>query len=169
MLNRGAIFETLVGVVVLAAAAAFLWYAYGVTGAGAASSPYQVSAVFGRVDGVDIGADVKIAGVKIGTVTGSALDKTTYEARLQFAIDKGVGIPDDSAAKIKSDGFLGGAHVSIEPGASEKMLKDGGVITITQGSVDLLSLAVQAFTAGKSPQATGEEPAGTGQTEQGKQ
>lgn len=169
-MNRGALFETLVGMVVLAAAAAFLWYAYGATGAASAGAPYSVTAVFGRVDGVDVGADVKIAGVKVGTVTGAVLDTSTYEARLSFAIDDGVGIPDDSAAKIKSDGFLGGAHVSIEPGASEAMLKSGGVITTTQGSVDLLSLAVQAFTAGKASQPTGDPQATQDQTpEQGAQ
>jgi phospholipid/cholesterol/gamma-HCH transport system substrate-binding protein len=59
---------------------------------------------------------------------------------------RGVPVPDDSVAKIVSDGFLGGAHVAIEPGASEDYLQEGDKITITRGSVDLLNLAVQAFT-----------------------
>lgn len=148
-MSRGAIFETLVGAVVLAAAAAFIWYGYVATGARAGAGEYRLSAVFGRVDGVEIGSDVTIAGVKVGAVAESRLDPKTYEARLDLALSKGVAVPDDSSAKIVSDGLIGGAHVSIEPGASETMLADGGVIALTQGSVDLLGLAVQAFTSGK--------------------
>ena len=54
------------------------------------------------------------------------------------------------------DGLLGGAHIAIEPGAAEEMLREGDKITITQGSVDLLGLAVQAFTSQSSG---GDKPA----------
>lgn len=144
-MERHGIFESIVGVFVIGVAVAFLFYAYGATGAGARNL-YEVDAVFGRVDGVALGTEVRIAGVKVGSVTGNELDTNTYEARVKLAIADGVPIPDDSIAKIVSDGVLGGAHVAIEPGASEDMLEDGDVIAITQGSVDLLGLAVQAFT-----------------------
>lgn len=147
-MGRSAVFETLVGIVVLAAAAAFIIYAFRTSGALAGEGGYRVSAAFGRADGIDAGSDVKIAGVKIGTVAETALDPVTFEARLALLLQRNVQIPDDSSAKIRSDGILGGSHVSIEPGASETMLKEGGVITVTQGSVDLLGLAVQAFTSG---------------------
>ncbi len=163
-MGRSAIFESLVGVVVLAVAAAFLLYAFKTSGALAGEGAFRISANFGRVDGIDTGSDVKIAGVKVGTVAAAALDPETYEARLQLSLRRGVEVPDDSAAKILTDGVLGGAHVSIEPGASETMLGDGGVITITQGSVDLLGLAVQAFTSGGS-KASGETETPPPQTE----
>ncbi|MEQ1931487.1 MAG: outer membrane lipid asymmetry maintenance protein MlaD [Parvularculaceae bacterium] len=145
-MSKAGIFETIVGALVILVAGAFLLYAYGVSGK-ASRGAYDLSAVFGRVDGVNVGSQVRIAGVKVGTVSAHALDQATYEARVALRIEKGVKIPEDSIAKVVSDGLLGGAYISIEPGASDSMLADGGAITQTQGSVDLLGLAVQAFTS----------------------
>ncbi|MFC2952086.1 MlaD family protein [Marinicaulis aureus] len=147
-MSRAGFFETIVGALVIAVAAAFLAYAYGVSGKGVGRDHYQIGAVFGRVDGVTVGSEVRIAGVKVGSVAGNSLDLMTYEANVELAIDRGVAIPQDSVAKVVSDGILGGAHIAIEPGAAEEMLVEGEKLTITQGSVDLLSLAVQAFTSG---------------------
>lgn len=145
-MNRAEAFETIIGFFVVAIAVAFMVYAYGVTGQNAGRDSYSLDAVFGRVDGITIGSEVRIAGMKIGSVSAHQLNINTYEADLQLLITKGVPIPEDSIAKVVSDGFLGGAHISIEPGASEEMLLEGDKITITQGSVDLLGLAVQSFT-----------------------
>jgi len=145
--NRSGVFETIVGMAVIAIAAAFMFYAYGASGKNVGRGSYRLDAVFGRIDGVTVGSEVRIAGVQIGSVAAHDLNLQTYEANLQLAITSGVPIPDDSVAKIVSDGILGGAHVAIEPGASEEMLREGDKITITQGSVDLLGLAVQAFTS----------------------
>lgn len=145
-MSRSGIFETIVGVLVIAVAAVFMVYAYDASGKSVNRDSYRLDAVFGRVDGVTVGSEVRIAGVKVGSVTSHALDYQTYEANLTLAINNSVPVPDDSVAKIVSDGILGGAHVAIEPGASEEMLREGDKITITQGSVDLLGLAVQAFT-----------------------
>lgn len=145
-MTRAGFFETIIGVFVIAVAAAFLAYAYGASGKALGRDAYQLDAVFGRIDGVTIGSDVRIAGVKVGSVSAHSLDMATYEANVQLAINNGVGIPEDSVAKVVSDGLLGGAHVAIEPGAAEEMLRPGEKITITQGSVDLLGIAMQAFT-----------------------
>lgn len=149
-------FETIVGALVLVLAGVALLLGYSASGKGREQGAYRISAVFGRIDGVAEGAEVRIAGVDIGAVSARALDPLTYEARLEMRIDRSVKIPEDSIAKIVADGLLGGAFVSIEPGASEEFLAEGGVITQTQGSVDLLGLAVQAFTsnAGKPSQSS---------------
>jgi len=147
-MSRAGVFETIVGAVVIAIAAAFLAYAYGVSGKGVGRDHYRVGAIFGRVDGVTVGSEVRIAGVKVGSVSANNLDPLTYEANVELAIDRDVAIPQDSVAKVVSDGLLGGAHIAIEPGAAEEMLVEGEKLTITQGSVDLLSLAVEAFTTG---------------------
>lgn len=149
-MSRAGFFETIIGALVIAVAAAFLAYAYGASGKGIGRDQYRLEAVFGRVDGVTIGSEVRIAGVKVGSVSANTLDLRTYEANVELAIDGSVAIPEDSVAKIVSDGILGGAHISIEPGAAEEMLREGEKITITQGSVDLLGLAVQAFTSQSS-------------------
>lgn len=156
-MSRAGIFETLVGIVVVFVAAAFFYYSYQISGRTGDNSSYDLSAVFGRIDGVAVGSDVKISGVKIGTVTNSELDPATFEAKVSFNVKSSVKLPEDSIAKVVSDGLLGGAHVSIEPGASEYNLASGDTITLTQGSVDLLGLAVQSFTNGASGDAGGTE------------
>lgn len=146
-MDRSGVFETIVGMAVIAVAVAFMIYAYGVSGRNIGADHYRLEAVFGRIDGVTVGSEVRIAGVKIGSVAANKLNPDTYEADVELSIDDKVQIPEDSIAKIVSDGFLGGAHVAIEPGASEEMMREGEKITITQGSVDLLGLAVQSFTS----------------------
>lgn len=162
-MSRAGFFETVVGVFVIIVAAGFMVYAYGASGKALGRNSYQLEAVFGRIDGVTVGSDVRIAGVKVGTVADNRLDLKTYEANVALAIDKGILIPEDSVAKVVSDGLLGGAHIAIEPGAAEEMLRAGDRITITQGSVDLLGLAVQAFTnqaGGKKDEELSEDPLG---------
>ncbi|MBB5519618.1 MlaD family protein [Amphiplicatus metriothermophilus] len=162
-MSRAGIFETVVGVIVIAVAAIFLFYAYQASGEEMSRGAYRIEAVFGRVDGIAIGSEVRIAGVKVGSVAGHSLDLDTYEAKLDLAVAAGVPIPEDSVAKIVSDGLLGGAYVSIEPGASDVMLAPGERIALTQGSVDLLGLAVQAFTANAgSGEAEKSEPSADG-------
>lgn len=162
VMTRAAAFETVVGLIVIAVAAVFMTYAYGVSGKMVGRDQYRLGAVFGKVDGITIGSEVRIAGVKVGAVAANRLNTETYEADLQLVIDGNVLIPEDSIAKIQSDGILGSAHVAIEPGASEEMLREGDRITITRGSVDLLNLAVQAFTsrAGKNSTNNGESDEG---------
>lgn len=156
---KGSIFETIVGVGVIGVAAGFLYYAYEASGRGQTARTYPVNAVFGRIDGVTVGSEVRIAGVKVGAVSASALDPQTYEARVTFNVSSSVELPDDTIAKIVSDGLLGGAHIALEPGGSDIMLAAGDTISITQGSVDLLGLAMQAFSGGSAKPETGETPA----------
>jgi len=146
-MTRAGIFETIVGFIVVATAVWFMVYAYSVSGKALGRDAYELNAVFGRIDGVTAGSEVRIAGVKVGTVAGNGLNQETYEANVRLLIAADIKVPEDSVAKVVSDGVLGGAHVAIEPGASEVMLEEGEAITITQGSVDLLGLAMQAFTA----------------------
>ena len=169
---KGNVFESIVGLGVIGVTAGFLYYAYGVSGRGDTARTYPVNAVFGRVDGVTVGSEVRIAGVKVGAVSASALDPETYEARVTLSVSSAVKLPEDTAAKIVSDGVLGGAHVALEPGGSDVMLAAGDTISITQGSVDLLGLAMQAFSssAAKPPAETPApgpaietEPSGDGQ------
>lgn len=154
-MSKGQIFESIVGVFVIAVAAAFLYYAYQMSGRALTSRTYSLGAVFGRIDGVTPGSEVRISGVKVGAVSDSALDPKTFEARVTLSVARDIQIPDDSVAKVVSDGLLGGAHVSIEPGGSDVMLAEGDTIAITQGSVDLLNLAVQAFTGSGKDSSTG--------------
>ena len=136
--------ETLIGAVVIAIASAFLLFAYSSTGAGPISG-YEVVAKFNRADGVNIGTDVRLSGIKVGTVSRMALDPMTYNAVLTLALENNVRLPDDSSVRITSDGLLGNQYLSIEPGGSQMPIAAGGEIENTQGSIDLMGLLGKAM------------------------
>ncbi len=135
--------ETGMGAVVLIAAGVFFAYALGAGGKGLASSGYEVSAKFGQVGALEPGADIRLAGVKIGSVASITLDPKTFLAVAKLDVDPTIKLPSDSTAKITSDGLLGGQHVTIEPGGAPDDLKAGGEIQNTQGAVDLFGLVGQ--------------------------
>lgn len=140
--------ETLVGAAVLVIAGLFVLYGYSVTESDSGDG-YALSAQFDRVDGLTVGSDVRMSGIKVGTVTGLKLDPDSYYANAEFTISGDISLPDDTSAKITSEGLLGGNYVSLSPGGSEDMLSEGDEILYTQGSVDLIGLVSQAlFSAG---------------------
>jgi len=139
--------EVIVGGVVLAAAVGFLIYAGQMTGFSTGQSEYPLSASFRSADGVDVGTDVRLAGVKIGRVSSIDLDPETYRAQTVFTVRAGIEVPDDSAVAISSEGLLGGNYVEILPGGSPFFLAAGDEIEFTQGSVSLISLLMK-FVAG---------------------
>lgn len=153
--------ETLIGAVVIAIAAVFLVYAYSSAGM-THTGGYPLSAVFSRADGITTGTDVRIAGIKVGTVTGLTLDQKLYQAKVNFDVANDVKLPDDSQIKVASEGLLGGNYLAIEPGGSEDYLKPGDQIEYTQGTIDLMSLVSKALfsTASKPASDSGSAPAG---------
>jgi phospholipid/cholesterol/gamma-HCH transport system substrate-binding protein len=131
--------ETLVGAAVAAVAVFFLVFAVAQAGQTSGAGGYELSARFQRVDGVGVGSEVRVSGVNVGVVRSVSLDPETFEARLTFAIDRGVDVLDDSTARVTSDGLLGGAYIAIEPAGLDP-LPPGSEIPNTQGSIDLLTL-----------------------------
>jgi len=142
--------ETLIGAVVLAVAAVFLVFAYGRSGVGSVAG-YELTAKFTRIDGVTVGSPVRMAGIKVGSVTSQRLDPKTYSAVVTMAIDRTIELPDDSSLKVASDGLLGGKYLSLDPGGSDQMLKGGQEIKFTQSSIDLIDLVAKyMFSPGDS-------------------
>lgn len=136
--------ETLIGAVVIATAAGFILYASQTTGIGGGTNDtYVLTARFNSAEGVNIGSDVRLAGVKIGNVADLGLNLTTYQAETRFVIDGAVKIPDDSDVKVASEGLLGGNFIEITPGGSEFMLDDGDEILLTQSSISFLNLLMK--------------------------
>jgi phospholipid/cholesterol/gamma-HCH transport system substrate-binding protein len=123
--------ETIMGAVVLIVAAFFLVFAYNTADLKPVTG-YPVSAVFLRVGGLENGSDVRVNGVKVGSVVGQSLDTTTYEAVVDLTISPDIQIPEDSRAAIVSDGLLGGKYVRLEPGESDVKLAAGDRLTRTQ-------------------------------------
>ena len=145
--------EILVGGAVLAAAIAFGVYATQSTGFGGSSGDYELSASFRSLEGIAVGSDVRLAGVKIGTVTGVNLNPETYRADTQISVLDGIEIPDDSAIIISSEGLLGGNFVEIMPGGSPFYFSPGDEIEDTQGAVSLVSLLVRFVAGGDDEEA----------------
>ncbi|MDG4648163.1 outer membrane lipid asymmetry maintenance protein MlaD [Roseibacterium sp. SDUM158017] len=140
--------EILVGAAVLAAAVGFFAYASSTAGgAFRAAEGYELTASFRSAEGVSLGTEVRMAGVRIGTVTAMALNPATFRADTTFSVAGDLEIPDDSAAAIASEGLLGGTFVEIIPGGSPFVLEPGGEILDTQSSVSLITLLMR-FAAG---------------------
>jgi len=131
--------ETVMGAVVLVVAAMFLAFAYSHSSLRAVSG-YEVLARFDRVDGVSAGTDVRISGIKIGTVTDQRLDPDRYLAVVRMSIDPKIKLPTDTVAEVASEGLLGGRYLALIPGGETEMIKPGGEIKFTQSPVDLVQM-----------------------------
>jgi phospholipid/cholesterol/gamma-HCH transport system substrate-binding protein len=154
---RESAFETIIGAVVVAVAAVFLWFALARGGeAATGSDQYTVTARFNNVSGLARGSDVRIAGVKAGIVKAIDGDPKRFEAVVTLALDTKWELPDDTDARVSTDGLLGSAYVALEPGGSmDNIPQDGkGEIQYTRGSVDLLTLFA-SFASGSG----GDQPA----------
>jgi phospholipid/cholesterol/gamma-HCH transport system substrate-binding protein len=127
------------GAVVLVLAAGFL--AYAVLRSGAAPlGGYPLHATFTSVAGLPVGADVRIAGVKVGTVTAESLNPETFLAEVTFTVAHDIQVPKDTSASVSSEGLLGSDYISLDPGGDSVMLKPGGRITATQSAINIESL-----------------------------
>lgn len=133
--------EVLAGALVLLVAAGFLVFAVTNSGRSTLSGPaLTLQAKFDRIDGLAPGADVRIAGVKVGSVVGQRIDPVSFLAVLTMRIDGALRLPADTSAEIASEGLLGGRFISLVPGGADRILADGGEITITQSAISLESL-----------------------------
>ena len=116
--------ETIMGIVVLLAAVLFLAFAYRVSDLQVVKG-YTVSADFLKVGGLSIGSDVRINGIKVGTVTAQKLNNEDYTVEVQFSISADTMLPKDSTVMIVSDGLMGDKFVKIEPGKAKEYMQDG--------------------------------------------
>jgi phospholipid/cholesterol/gamma-HCH transport system substrate-binding protein len=138
-MGRHGLAETLTGAAVLLVALAFLAYAVAHSGRSTGAG-YTLFASFGHIDGLALGGDVRLAGVKVGTVTGERIDPRTFEAIVSMTVRDDIHLPKDSGAAITSESLLGGKYISLSPGGDETILKPGQSITVTQSSVSLEEL-----------------------------
>ena len=136
--------EVIIGAVVLAVALGFVVFVYQTTSLSLSNSKhYNLIADFRSADGIHVGTDVRLAGVKVGTVSDLSLNVETYRAEAKLAIENQIDIPDDSALTVSSEGLLGGNFIEIIPGASYDYMQSGDEFLDTQGSVSLVSLLLK--------------------------
>ena len=135
--------ETVVGAGVLAVAVGFMIYASQLVGAGASGDTITLSAAFRSANGISVGTDVRLAGVKVGSVTDIELDPVTFRAVAELSVQSNLELPDDSAVLVASEGLLGGNFIEILPGGSAFNFEDGGEFIDTQGAVSLVELLMK--------------------------
>lgn len=123
--------ETVMGAVVLLIAGMFVYVAY-TTAQISTEDGYEVTATFFKVGGLTAGSDVRINGIKVGTVSGLNLDRQTYDAVVHLSIAGNIQLPTDTVAAIGSEGILGGKYVRIDPGSAGETIAAGGQIERTQ-------------------------------------
>ena len=131
--------ETVMGAIVLLAAAGFVTLAYeaaDIKGNGG----YEIIAEFGSTGGLSVGDDVRISGIKVGRITEQSLNPITYSARIAMAIAPDIEIPADSSARITAASLLGGNYLELMPGAEDEMLAAGAVIYDTRDPVSISDL-----------------------------
>jgi len=131
--------ELIAGAAVLLVAVAFLGYAVANTGR-STSGGMTLLAKFDRIDGLAVGSDVRLAGVKVGSVTSARVDPETYQALVTLTVQPNLRLPRDSSAEISSEGLIGAKSIAIVPGGDERMLAEGAEFTITQSAVSLEQL-----------------------------
>ena len=146
VMQQNNVAETLIGAVVIAVAVGFLAFAYLRTGSGSLSG-YEINARLPKADGLSVGTDVRLAGIKIGTVTDLTLDPKTYLVTVHMSIRNDIKLPVDSSVLVTQAGFLGGQYLSITPGGDDKMMSAGSFFENAQGSIDVMGL-VNRFTGG---------------------
>ena len=133
--------EVLTGALVVAVAAILLVFIY--TRSGTSLSGYEILAKVPNVAGLGKGTDVRLSGIKIGTVSDMTLDTNNFLVTIHMDIRKDIQIPTDSSMQVTQAGLLGGQYISITPGGDDKNIPPGGTLANAQGSVDLMGLAAR--------------------------
>jgi phospholipid/cholesterol/gamma-HCH transport system substrate-binding protein len=159
------VIETVMGGVVLLVAVFFLIFAYSAADLRQVDG-YELVARFDQVDGLAPGADVRISGVRVGSVIGQELNTQSYLAEVRMSIDPSVEIPEDTIAEVTSEGLLGGKFMSLSPGGSDVMLEPGSTIQFTQSTPGLEQLLGQVIFSlqdlGNSDGGSGDGSGGSG-------
>ena len=133
------VIESVLGAVVLIVAGLFLVFAY----IGSDVKPvqgYELQAKFNAIDGLTVGSDVRIGGVKIGSVIGQEIDTKVFRAVVTLSILPEVRLPMDTTARITSAGLLGSKYVKLEPGGAEEIISVGTEIKQTKDVISMEEL-----------------------------
>lgn len=151
--------EVALGALVVAVAAGFLIYAAQMTGLGPTrAGSYDLTAAFRSAEGVVVGTDVRVAGVRVGSVAAIELNPQTFEAEVLMRLNEGLRLPEDSTAIVASEGLLGGTFLELQPGGAPFDIEPGGRILDTQSAVSLITLLLRFVTGSEDSGGDGAAP-----------
>ncbi len=141
-IKKDGLAEIFLGGIVFIIAFAFLVYAILTSNfdKNFSSNNFVLYASFQSVDGITVGSDIVLAGVKVGVVSDIELDKKSFQAKATFSLFEDYKLPEDTEAVINSDGLLGGKYITLNVGGSELALVDGDELLYTQSSLSILNL-----------------------------
>lgn len=103
------------------------------------SDTYSIQAKFNSIAGLRVGANIEIAGVNVGRVSDIKLEQNDEGslAVVTLKIKNGVELSDTAIASVKTSGLIGDKYISISPGGSPDILKNGQEITDTESALDI--------------------------------
>jgi len=101
---------------------------------------YRITAKFSSISGLKVGANVEIAGVKIGRVDKISLENNDYQAIVVLGINKEVALQEDCIASIRTAGIIGDKYINITPGGFDDLIPEGGEITETESAINIEEL-----------------------------
>ena len=133
------VIENVLGAVVLSVAGLFLVFAY----MGSDVKPvqgFELRAKFNAIDGLTVGSDVRIGGVKVGSVVDQKIDSNDFRAVVTLSILHEVSLPSDTVARITSAGLLGSKYVKLEPGGAQDTIVSGTEIKRTKDVISMEEL-----------------------------
>ena len=128
--------ETIMGIVVLVVATLFMCFAYKVSDLQVVKG-YEIKARFIKVGGLNTGADVRINGIKVGTVLSQKINPEDYMVDVTMSISPEITLPKDSSIIVAGDGLMGDKFVKIELGHAEEKLKNGDTAINTKEAKSL--------------------------------
>jgi phospholipid/cholesterol/gamma-HCH transport system substrate-binding protein len=134
--------ETVFGGLVFLTACFFLFYTFNLSSLHKeiSGANFKLHASFDSVEGISVGSDIVLAGVKVGTVSSIELDTQDFVAKTTFSLFENFNIPNDTEAIIISDGLLGEKYIALNVGGSDTTFLDGDEFVYTQSSINILNL-----------------------------
>jgi phospholipid/cholesterol/gamma-HCH transport system substrate-binding protein len=122
-----------VGIISMVAIAVATTFAFFIDRIPMVKQSYEVKAEFKDGAGLQSENQVRVAGIKVGTVSGIELVEDRVVVTLE--IDNGTEIPKDAFAEIKLATLLGTKFVDIEGKGGGPLLEDGDVIPLDRTAV----------------------------------
>ena len=98
---------------------------------------YILNARFQSVSGLKAGANIEIAGVKVGQVESISLEPKEQVALVRLRIKREIVLTDDVIASVKTAGLIGDKFIKLSPGGSDEILKSGDTIFETESALDV--------------------------------
>ena len=133
------IFEIAVGLFIICLAFGWIFYAKHQINSSKFQG-YYLNATFDNVDGIQIGSDVKISGIKVGEVTDIKINPKNFSASVKFSVEQSIKLPADTSACVYTSGLMGNKYIALSPGGDDETLTENDELQTTQGAMNIESL-----------------------------